>query len=380
MSRDKYWWPNNFIQKGDNFKKFWEEYLYPCDKSVLFILGKGFDPRMNLGLSTVIECFKDSSLECLLINYDEGENSPSREYEEKVQENYNALTTLVDGKTTLREVEIRMLNEERRIEGREAAQIFSNEDSLNGYTDIIIDISALPRSIYFNLVAQLLELCKTSKKPTGGNRNIHIIVAENSKIDVQIEEQELDEKADYMPLLSGSMTLSATMDQPVIWFPVLGEGKEEHINRIYNLLSTSMVDEKYVDIEVCPVLPFPAKNLRRPDIIIAEYHRVFDALEVESRNIIYSDEQNPFDVYQQIIDAAQRYDEALSLGKPGGCRLVVSALSSKLLSLGVLLAAFEGQMAVAYVGAQGYRYTEKQYDANDTELFEVWIEGEPYEK
>ena len=56
----------------------------------------------------------------------------------------------------------------------------------------------------------------------------------------------------------------------------------------------------------------------------------------------------------------------------------MSAHSSKLLSLGVLLAAYEHKLAVAHVEPTDYDFDQKAVDLEANELFEVWLTGEAY--
>lgn len=208
--------------------------------------------------------------------------------------------------------------------------------------------------------------------------NLHVVVAEDFSQDIRTSAKELDENASYMFSFFADMELESHADSPIIWFPVLGEGKQIQISTIYKLLEPRIFNR---EIEVCPVLPFPSRNPKRVDNLIMEYHRFFVEHNIESRNVIFADEQNPFDVYHQIRNAGLHYDVALE--PLGGCRKVVSATSSKLLSLGALMAAREGKMAVAFVGSQGYTLDKKEKEkesaiGDDCELFEIWINGEPY--
>ncbi|MBC7173648.1 MAG: hypothetical protein H5U40_14505 [Polyangiaceae bacterium] len=114
-----------------------------------------------------------------------------------------------------------------------------------------------------------------------------------------------------------------------------------------------------------------------------EYRELlFDQLRVEPRNIIYAAESNPFEVYRQIMRSILHYDRAL---KPlGGCKVALSAMSSKLASIGVLLAAYElGRrepkvtVGVAHVESQGYRVDQEAAGPAPT-LFTMWLSGECY--
>jgi hypothetical protein len=122
-------------------------------------------------------------------------------------------------------------------------------------------------------------------------------------------------------------------------------------------------------------------NPRRSDNLVAEYRDfLFDRLRVEPCNFIYASEWNTFEVYRQIYRTVERYNVALeALGK---CKIVVSALSSKLLSVGALLAAYEAKrkgymVGISHVETHGYKINEQIASCNP-ELFSLWIAGECY--
>ena len=363
--KNQKWWPNNFHCFGDAFPIFWKEYLHSGEKRLLYIISKGFDSRMNAAISSIYKMKNNSEIDCCVLEFDDAVTSPSMKHIEAAERNMDELCSILE-KKSIEELSLKRIFGKQVLQGRRAAELFSNEKSLRDYTDIVVDISAMPRSTYFPLVNQLINLCQM--------KNLHIVVAENFNLDARIMGEGIDENADYMFSFAGDMELVVSRYLPVIWFPVFGEGKEQQLRTIFRTIQNSLSDR---EVEICPILPFPAKNPRRVDNIISEYHRLLIDFEIEPRNIIYADEQNPFDVYRQIIVAGILYDDAF---RPlGGCKKVVSALSSKLLSLGALIAAHEGKMAVAYVGAQGYIISDKNiHDDVDTELHEIWLIGEPY--
>ena len=133
-------------------------------------------------------------------------------------------------------------------------------------------------------------------------------------------------------------------------------------------------------------MPSPSLNPRRGDSLVLEYRDfLFDTLNVEPRNFIYAAERNPFEVYRQIRRTILHYREAL---KPlGGSKAVLSTLSSKLMSLGVLLVAYELKslkvdVGIAHIEANGYKITEgfdEKAISSKSELFGLWIFGECYE-
>jgi len=264
-----------------------------------------------------------------------------------------------------------MVEDERKVGGRRIAQL-AKADALAGYTDVVVDISALPRSLYFPLLRQLLKLHDRTRSQGGAAvpANLHVIICENPQLDARIQE-ELSERADYLPLFSAQAGLVQDQDVPRIWAPVLGEGQEMALRRIEQLIKANGRAP-----EICPVLPFPATNPRRGDQLLLGYRQLFDAWEVELRNIIYAAEWNPFDVYRQLCRLHDRYRDALEPLR--GAKMIVSAHSSKLLSLGVLLAAHNREIAVAHVEVDGYVMQNRPQAEEDGEMYEIWIAGEPY--
>src|SRR6266496_4062118 len=138
-------------------------------------------------------------------------------------------------------------------------------------------------------------------------------------------------------------------------------------------------------LTVLPVLPSSARNLRRADDLVIEYREIlFDSLRLDPRNFIYGHEQNPFVVYRQLHSVIARYRRSL---KPlGGACFVLSALSSKLMSLGALLVAYELKpeniVGLAHVASSGYHFETPQVNIAKlgvTELFGLWLAGDYYD-
>ena len=111
---------------------------------------------------------------------------------------------------------------------------------------------------------------------------------------------------------------------------------------------------------------------------MSEYRSLlFGTWGVNPRGFVYVDERDPFDIYRQMVSLAK--DNSKSLELIGNANTVVSAHSSKLLSLGVLLAAFERNLAVAHVEPTGYETPQVSGNSETNELFEVWLTGEAYD-
>ncbi len=371
--RNRLRWNDYIFFKGPDFDIFWEQHLRAENRNVLFIIGLGFDPRMCTGISAIMNAGGTGKRECLLIEFDEGDDSPSKKYNNEVQRNKEELQQLFNQKGKIVSKQLQMWSDDgRRIGARRASEIIGDSSSLNEWNDIIIDVSALPRGVYFPLIAKLLylidERCQNNNK-----LNLHVVVTEDVLLDKSIQEEGIDETACYLHGFSSALEREATAGIPVVWIPVLGEGKETQLIRMYDNVKPD---------EICPVLPSPSRNPRRSDNLLMEYRDLlFDRLRVEPQNVIYTCEHNPFETYRQIYKAIQRYDDSL---KPlQGCKIVISAVSSKLLSIGALLAAYEAKkagymIAISHIETHGYAMQKADYTKKEHDLFSLWLAGECY--
>ena len=329
---------------------------------------------MPNAVDTVLSAGGDGLRHCVLAEYDEGETSPSRRHEAAIAANVNAVESLFSKSGGLETRQVRMWSDDgrRRVGSRGAVEVFASADVIESYTDILVDISALPRSLYMPMLAKLLYL--VDQKNGIRRPNLHVLVGDNPDLDQLITSQGLSDDASYLHGFESGIEQEATADAPKVWMPILGEGKFGHFERIYDLV---------VPDEIAPILPFPCANPRRTDDLILEYRTyLFDRLRIEPTNLIYVPEQNPFGVYREVLSAIKHYTGALHA--LGGCKIVISALSSKLLSLGALLAAYDWKQAnypvgIAHVLADGYTL-RSETSPRTTDLFEVWIAGEPYDR
>lgn len=375
MSPDSLRWRDYFLRDGDGFDEFWKAFLAERKRNLLFVLGHGFDARMCDGIERVLSLGGEGTRDVALIAFDEGAESPSQIYVAQRTANGERLEQLVRGRGAIEHRDIKMFSDDNRsIGARSIAQEFASSADFRSYTDVVVDISALPRSLYMPLLAKLLALLDGEAKD-GEMRNLHVIVSHSPAIDVAIVEEGLAESASYLfGFAAAALESESTSGQPKIWIPVLGKRQPAQLERINQFI---MPDE------ICPLLPSPARDPREGDSIMIEYRELlFDQLRVEPRNIIYAAESNPFEVYRQLMRSILHYDRAL---KPlGGCKVALSAMSSKLASMGVLLAAYElGRrdpkvtVGVAHVESQGYR-VESNGAAPSTTLFTMWLSGECY--
>lgn len=231
---------------------------------------------------------------------------------------------------------------------------------------LLVDMSAMPSSMSFPLLRMLLTQSAPGASPMFAGQ-LQVVVSESPDTDARIRPSGLDEPSTlggFARLPDGSATR--------IWVPVLGERRGEQLLAIQEFLEPG---------EVCPVLPFPARAARRADDLLLEHRELlFDRLALEPSNVLYASEQNPFDLYRQLCELSERYRRALA--PLGGAAIVVSQHASKLLSLGVLLAAQDADLVVAHVRPTAYDMAEgpvRPGPDGPPVLHTAWLAGAPYD-
>jgi hypothetical protein len=370
-------WQNYFLQQNGELSRFWHSHLSERERNVLCVLAKGFDPRMCDGFELILRAGGNGRRDVHLIQFDEGPTSPSQNYRAWVERNVDKLQKLVDGRGILTERPIAMRSAEgRRIESHSALSVFQNVTDFADYTDVVLDISAMPRAVYFPLIGKILHLVDIGMRTQSCPPlpNVHLLVAESPELDASIREDGIEDDASYVHPFTGGLDRESTANQPKIWLPLLGEGQSIQFQKIHDLVTPD---------EICPVLPSPSRNPRRSDNLVMEYRELlFDQLRVEPGNFIYAAERNPFEVYRQLRYSIMDYDRALA--PLGGSKFVVSALCSKLMSVGALLAAYDLRstnigVGVAHVPCHGYvidAVPESPSAKSNIEIFGLWLIGE----
>ncbi len=376
MTTDSLRWRDYFLREGEQFDEFWKPFLAERKRNVLFVLGHGFDSRMCDGIERVLRLGGDGARDVILLAFHEGAESASQARVEQRKVNGDRLAELVKGRGEIGHRDITMFSEDgRRIGARSIAKEFASSAEFRSYTDVVVDISALPRGLYMPLLAKFLALFDVEQED-GAKRNLHVVVSHSPMTDNAIVDEGLEESASYLfGFAAAALESESTSGQPKIWIPVLGKRQQAQLERIHTLVTPD---------EICPLLPSPAQDPREGDSIMIEYRELlFDQLRVEPRNIIYAAESNPFEVYRQLMRSILHYQQALS--PLGGCKVALSAMSSKLASIGVLLAAYElGRrdpkviVGVAHVESQGYRVDDAAGPAPAPTLFTMWLSGECY--
>src|SRR5262249_5388698 len=231
----------------------------------------------------------------------------------------------------LAELEIKMRGAgNSNVTSRNTRTAVTRREELAGYTDVVIDISAMPRTIALTAIAQMIALLDEIAQKGGPSVNLHVVVAESISAD-RGQTSSLSDTVTSLVGFSGQLTSESSANVPRVWFPVLGEGQAARLERIRSELDPD---------EIVPTIPFQSRDPLPGEPLIESYgDLLFANLRVEPANILYTAEYTPFEAYRQLYGAIDRYRDALR--ELGGCKVFVSPLSSKLLSVGALLACYD---------------------------------------
>lgn len=353
------------IINDDSIPRWFKENAQESNR-YLYILGMGFDERMCEGIRRFAKC--QLPFDIWKIYYDEGIGSPSKKYVKKSSENETVLDRIIAEKNGIRvqEKSIKFWQddgEQTREDGRSrfvgeinASKIIKcSEEELGSYSDIIVDVSALPQAIYLCILNTLF-------KCSGTNQRLYIVANENYTTDMRIEPKQAEESAHE---IQGYTSPSDGIDGILIWYPIIGEKNLRYLDKYYVYLKRHSQEIA----EICPVVPFPAVNVRRADDILSEYSgKLFDDWRVDKKNIIYASETNPLLVSKNLFEISENYAHAL---KPlGNCKFVFSAITSKLMTIGMFLAAFDLKSRgynVSILGISNKGYTIERVEEKTTQ-------------
>lgn len=363
-------WIDAIHFKKEDFQDFWQSrFLAPRD--VLLILGLGWDPRMTV-VAHLLKLFGGiGRRDVRLIRFSPYLNfqSPHQKY---IDKNYQLLSEIAEGWATINEVFIQTRNAENQYIGDELISFEHVDIDLSSYNDIIVDISSLPKSLYFPLLYIIVNKCLQNNDAN----NVHVAACQDSGLDSQIVESSDDTR--LVKGFRGGLNMVSQQDIPRIWVPLLAGNNATCLEKLYRLEDLSPTD-------IYPILPFPSENPRTDDNLLSEYtHTFVNVWQLNSMNIIYAAEDDPLDVYRRLLSLHDQQQEALN--PLGGVKIVVSPLSSKLSSIGAFLAAFEKGMAIAHaIGRHApptflddNSWDESHFGEFQKNLHSVWLTGEPY--
>jgi hypothetical protein len=359
-------WSDYYIDR--DYEQFWARRLAEPDASACVILGSGFDPRAALALLRLEKVCDPAQLGYMAFTFKPPKpvGRHAEELAKLSRSNADRLTQV--GARQLWTEEVTLYDPSGHPTGSRGVlnRVAALLSELGRYRDAIVDISGMPRTIFFPLLAYL---CREAD--AGRLRNLHVAVSESPAVDSAVKGLEYG-NADYIH------TFRLSSAQKLVWLPVVAAHEGIRLQKVYDLLKSDC-------IEVCPVIPFPSSTLRRADDIIVSLREVlFENFAISKNNILLCHESTPFDVYRKVLQIDDYYRERVaSLPELGKVTTVVSPPSSKMLSLGTLLAAIERKLKVCHVGARAYTLSGPGVQLEDTSsttaTTEIWLTGEPYE-
>lgn len=387
-------WEQYVFQRGTKVQDLWERmYRDRRDTNkpakILYIAGRGFDVRANAVLEKYVESIVESDCriekaELVLVGF--SNYQLSEELQRQTDENAASLLTLFERLGTTTTIQIGAGGGEEEDLSAASSLRQGNDELMKliaDQTDIVLDVSSLPRLAYMSFMLALLQrLVKTNNSNgsvLGGAITFQVLVGEDARLDGKIQSEDPSNDLVMIPGFATALQAESMQDWPLVWFPVLGESKIAQLQKVMEAVPPAA--------EICPVLPHPSKDLRRGDKLLLEYKAsLFDSRDIPLTNVMYVHESHPFEAYRQLLRAMSRYQKSMSL--LGGCRLVVTPLASKLITLGVALACFEmkfkangNNYSVAIPNAEPQRYTVPldELRKSEPEISMMILTGEPYQ-
>ncbi|QNB06071.1 hypothetical protein G5S34_04290 [Herbaspirillum frisingense] len=338
-------WDHYVFRRGDGVHELWDDLLKDRPVKLLYIAGRGFDVRAQSVMREFVAGQqgaerKTVSAKLLLLGFQGYELDD--DIEMLTQENAAALEAVFAPLGETATVTVGRVEDEEEASASDALRqrVKAVLDEIDGKTDIALDVSSLPRATYLALLTNILQRLVPNKvSKEGGDHplyaggvNFQVLVAEDAKLDGQIRAEDPSNDLVNIPGFFATWQLESVQDWPLVWFPVLGEGRVNQLQKIAASIPT--------EAEVCPVVPHPSKDPRRADRLLVEYREpLFDSRRTPTSNILYAQESQPFEAYRQLLGAMKRYQNSMAI--LGGCRLVMTPLGSKLITLGMGLACFE---------------------------------------
>ncbi|MHA7147447.1 hypothetical protein ACX83H_16465 [Burkholderia pseudomallei] len=338
-------WEHYVFCRGDAVHELWDSLLRDRPVELLYIAGRGFDIRAQSAMREFVAGQqgtgrRTASAKLLLLGFQGYELDET--IEELTEENAAALEEVfspIGGTVT-----VTVVNPEGEDEASASdalrQRVKAVLDEVDGKTDIVLDVSSLPRATYLALLTNIMQklvpnkvVVESAAHPLYANGvNFQVLVAEDAKLDGHIRAEDPSNDLVNIPGFFAAWQAESVQDWPLVWFPVLGEGRVNQLEKIAGSIPT--------EAEVCPVVPHPSKDPRRADRLLVEYREpLFDSRKTPTSNILYAHESQPFEAYRQLLGAMKRYQHSMTI--LGGCRLVMTPLGSKLITLGTGLACFE---------------------------------------
>jgi hypothetical protein len=358
-------WGRCIEHRGADVATFVNTHFGETNRRVLLIGGAGFDPR-SVVIARLLVAAAPRRVRGLFLR--ERRPNPDQRLLDRAETNIRELTELV-GQSSIADVPVFEADGAVGI-GRHVVEVVRGFD-LDGYTDLVIDFSALSIGSSFPLTRLLLARLEADAAKGYSVPNLHAMVTGSPQTDDRIVPSP---SAVVQPVhgFQGRLGIDETSHAARLWMPQLRFGQSGILERIYDELTPD---------DVVPVLPFPAHDPRLGDRLIEHYSAEFEGRwEVDARSLVYANEGSPLDFYRTVL----RIDDSRApvFASTGGSLLVLSPVGSKVLALGAMMAASERDLPVVYVEALAYSvqpidaHVDVEYTREN--VVHVWLLGEVY--
>lgn len=351
-------WQPCVDHKGDDAKAFVEAYFAQPGRRCLLVAGGGFDPRASAAADSLATVLEDR-LSAVLLR--EERPNPSRRIVTLANANVQQLQTLIASSLV---EPVWIFDADGAVVGGRNAVEAIRKQSLEGITDVVVDMSALSIGVSFPVIRYLLEFAVQTDRQL----NVHAMVLSAPHQDER-RRRVSNDVVSLVHSFHGDLKLHSRSESAKLWIPQLSVAKQSALEQIYAAGSFD---------DVCPILPFPSSNARAGDAIVEHFMEQLDgAWEVDARNIVYACEDDPVDVYRTILDIEEQRRPVFE----GTVKSVVvlSPVGSKAVALGSLMAAVERELPVVYVEALKYDLPAKETPVTSEEkMLHVWLHGDAY--
>jgi hypothetical protein len=351
-------WDNCITHFDEAVDGFVADYFAGEDRTCLLVAGAGFDPRAR-HVAQRLSAVMGDRLEALFIREDRLD--VAEDLKDAAAANEQALRDLVPRC----DVEhISVFAEDLAPVGGARVSRLLNQRAWPQVTDVVLDLSALSVGIGFPAARLLLEKCESLPQVS-----FHLMVTSNPELDARII-GEPSASAVTIRGFAGEPVASAVLPLAQVWLPQLAPRKH---------LVLQKINAGGSGYKVCPILPFPARDPRRADALLAEYEpELRNEWQVDSRDLIYVSERNPLDTYRTVSMLKQRYDATFAeVYTP---QIILSPVGSKVMAAGALMAAIEHNLVVRHVESLRYELDRDPPNAvaGPDMIVHVWLHGPVY--
>jgi hypothetical protein len=348
-------WENAFVRRGSALEEFVNDYFAPIASGVLLFAGTGFDPRARVIPEILGNGTKGAATVFMIREERPGAKASLISRAEATM----SLVAALFAKAEKLQFDV-FADDNAVIAGFQLANALRKlnfPEAFSSYSDIVLDFSSLSVGVIFPLAKLLFELADN-----GQFRNLHFMGTSSPETDRCHKATVSDEVQSPR-----GFRLPTAAEETVgrLWIPQLESGQARTLERIRERIRVA---------DTCPILPFPTGKIREPEDLILEFQDQLNAWEVHRGDVIYAAEDDPLDIYRVVGRVTQEREQVFM--EAGGSEVIVTPMGSKIVAMGLLLAALEYDLGVRYV--ETVSYDVSAFPPSTTyETLSLWLHGGP---